>query len=325
MSVHSISAVVVWPDGSASPEATLRSLLEQTEPVGEVVALVEATRDMVPCHLGRAFGTHVKICCAPGPLADGRGWNLGLQLVSGDLVLLVAPGVVLDPSFVAEALLAFDDPRTGLVTGRLLADPDRPGGRAAAGVFLSRSREPLEADLAGGPRRAVRVLAPPVGATIIRRAMLEDIADEPGPFDPALGAPLAVLEFGWRAWRAGWRCVAAPGAVAERKREEPGGGRGAADPLGALIATVRGRHATMLRHDSLRSLLLDSPFVLVRELALALRVGALSPSALVTEVWDGGLTYARARERRRADAARRGAWGSWSRDVPPRGVWREDR
>jgi hypothetical protein len=146
------------------------------------------------------------------------------------------------------------------------------------------------------------------------------VADESGPFDEALTPRLAALELGWRAWRAGWSArvvTSARGSVAHA-RAEPGG----AEPR---LAAVLGRHLMMLRHDRPAALLADAPWLAAAEVRELLSLLAAGPGRPLQLLRAGTVARRRVRERRRADASRRGTWGPWRRDVPPRGVWREAR
>jgi GT2 family glycosyltransferase len=315
-----IGALIVCARPDDRPETTVRSLLAQTAPPGDVVVLCDPAAPWIAQRLYRELGGRVRVLCAPGPLGGGSGLNVGTQLPEGDAVLVAEPGVSLAPDFLERLRRPLkDDPRVGLVGG-VMAPPEagrQPG--VARGAFLGRSREPLDAPGDGLPA-VVPVLSVPPEVSLLRRELLADVADEAGPFDAELDARHGALELGWRAWRAGWSAVvvtAARASVAHAPAAPAG--------LEARLAAIRSRHLVSLRHDRLSALAVDAPWLLAVELRHLLGLGLSAPRALLHLAREGTVARRRARARRRLDASRGGTWGAWRSGPPPRGVWRATR
>ncbi|MBP7146984.1 MAG: glycosyltransferase family 2 protein [Acidobacteria bacterium] len=320
MSLVSV-VVLTWNSRELVAGALDSALAQGWSPI-EVIVCDNASDDDTPAAVAARFRDRVRLACLERNFGYAGGYNRALALASGDFVLALNPDVRLAPDFLECAMPAFDDPRVGIVAGRLV----RPGGEVdSSGQFLGRSRRTLDRGF-GQPHdpardRAGAVLSACGAAALYRRAMIDDVSDGAELFDEDYFAYHEDLELGWRAWRAGWRAVHVPGAVAEHLR---GGGRRRPllrDKPPAVVAhIVKNRWLAMLRHDRAGAVVADLPWIAARDLALALLVLAPRPAA-VRELWRARGAFGRAREKRRADRARSGAWGAWRQDVPPRGEW----
>jgi GT2 family glycosyltransferase len=318
--------VLSWNSRELVGEAVESALAQTAGPV-EVLVCDNASSDGTAFEVARLFHGRARVVCFERNLGYTGGYNRALALAKGQFLLLLTPDARLAPDFLARALPAFDDPRVGIVASRLM----RPDGVTvdSSGQFLSRSRKPLDRGYGRpfDPRRdaAGPVLAACGAAALYRRTMVRDIALGAEFFDHDYFAFHEDLEVGWRAFRAGWKAVAVPDAVAVHLRA----GGTAPGRLGLafersdeiLACVVRNRWLAMLRHDRVGPLLLDAPFVLARDAAFLLMALFRRPGVL-RRIWAARGTFAHARWHRRNDRDRRGAWGTWSRRVPPRGAFR---
>lgn len=319
MSAPTLSALIVCAGAADRPEGTLRSLREQTCPPERTVALCDASTGRLPARVHEQLAGQGEVLCAPGPLRGARGRNLGVQITRGDLLVIVEPGVLLAPDFLERLAGAFSEPRVGLAGGGLELGGAGTGGPVAPGAFLSRSRLPLDAELAAdtAPRP---VLAVPPEAAVYARSMLEDVSDEGSPFDESLDPRYCALELGWRAWRAGWTGVVDPGARASLPDA-----RGQGCEPAAEARAIASRHLALMRHDRPSAWVLDAPWMLCGEIRAHAAVLRRQPGLLVELIREGTVDRRRARARRRADASREGRWGRWRSGAPPRGAWRPPR
>ena len=307
--------------------AALTSIWTQSCPPDEVIVVDNASTDGTPEMVEEIAGGRARLVLLTRNLGYSGGFNQALRLAGGDFLLLLNPDVRLDPDFIEQALPGFDDPRVGIVAGLLL----RPDRRTvdSSGLFLARSRKTLDRGFASpldeSRDRAGPVLSACGAAPFYRRAMVEDIADGQEFFDSSYFAFREDLEVGWRAWRAGWKAVCRPEAVAIHLRSG-GASRGRlglafARPPALTAHIIKNRHLSLLRHDRLGSLLLDLPWWLPREIAYFGACLLLRPQVLV-EIWQYRSLLARAWRQRKHDRRRRGQWGVWSDRVPARGLWK---
>ncbi len=304
----------------------VRSALAQTASGIEVIVFDNASEDGSADLVAETFGSRVRVICFEDNLGYVGGYNRALRFAQGEWLVLVNPDVRLEADFVAQARGAFDDPRVGIVAGRLM----RPDGQTidSTGQFLARSRKTI--DRGYGQRydperdREGSVLSACGAAAIYRRAMIEDISDDGEFFDVSYFAFHEDLEVGWRAWRAGWVAVYRPQAVATHLRA--GGREAGFFGLGfrrspAVIAhIVKNRYLSILRHDSTLAFFVDLPFILVRDLKLLFALAMFRP-AVFRELWAWRACFRSMRCRRREDRRRHGRWGPWKRVTPPRGIW----
>ena len=254
--------------------------------------------------------------------------NLGIRRTSSPFVLVLNPDTRLEPDFVERLLPAFDEPRVGLVAGKLL----RFDGRTldSAGQRLGRSRQPKDRGYSRVDRgqfdRDEEVFGVCGAAALCRREMLDAIAGPGGAyFDETFFAFYEDLDLAWRARRAGWTAVYRHRAVGYHARgatAESGRAPRAAAMLGRAAETrfhiVKNRYLTILRNDTVAGYLLNLPFILARDLGTLALLLVSSPGVLAS-LWRERRVFRGALRRRKLDAARRGHHVSPGEAGPPGG------
>lgn len=326
MSSATASIVILTWNSRAVVIDAIHSALSQTLAPAEVLVFDNASQDGTPRAIASTFGAQVRVVCAARNHGYCGGYNRALKIAQGDFVLLLNPDARLRPDFLVRALPAFDAERVGIVAPRLV----RPDGDVidSSGQFLARSRKTI--DRGYGKRfdarrdRAGDVLSACGAAALYRRAMIDDISDDGELFDEDFFAYHEDLELGWRAWRAGWKAVHVPEAVAVHQRSSGahGGATGVtfSKPPWLRAHIVKNRALTSLRHDSWGAMLFDLPWIVARDVAIYGGLLVKSPSSYL-QLWRHRETLGRAWRKRAVDARRRGRWGAWRRRTPPRGLW----
>jgi len=307
--------VVTWNSAGYLP-ACLNSLRRLVHPPTEVVVVDSGSDDGAADLVARDF-PEARLIVRHENVGFCRGNNLGIQATSSPFVLVLNPDTELAPDFLERLLPAFDEPRVGIAAGKLLRF-DR-ATIDSAGQRLSRARRPRDRGYSrpdtGQFDRDEEVFGACGAAALYRREMLDDIAD-PGPsyFDESFFAFGEDLDLAWRAQRRGWRAAYRHRAVGYHAR---GGSATHAPRLRRRIAllglrptiryhAVKNRYLTILRNDSVAGYVRNIPFIWSRDLAvLALLIGT-SPGVLV-RLWRNRGLFRDALQRRRLDAARRGA------------------
>lgn len=302
--------IVSWNSAGFLP-GCLASLRALEHPPAEVVVVDNGSGDGSVGLLRREF-PEVQVVEERGNAGFCRANNVGIRRTRSPLVLVLNPDTRLEPRFLEEMLPAFEDPRVGIVCGKLL----RFDGRTldSAGQRLGRSRQPVDRGYGRPDRgqfdRDEAVFGACAAAALYRRAMLESIADGDGEvFDERYFAFCEDLDVAWRARRLGWRAVYRHRAVGYHARggsaERPGK-RGPAmlrrSPA-VRYHIVKNRWLTMARNDSLRGVLLNLPFVLARDLATLGLLAATSPG-VIARLWRSRALLTGSRQRRRLDAER---------------------
>ncbi len=312
-SVAPVAVVVVtWNSADYLPRC-LDSLQELQRRPAELVVVDSGSTDGA-AELVRGSYPEVRLIACDENVGFCRGNNLGIRATSSPYVLVLNPDTWLEPDFLERMLPAFEEPRVGMVAGKLLRF-DRVT-LDSAGQLLSRARRPQDRGY-GQPDRGQFDRDEPVfgvcgAAALYRRLMLDDIAD-PGPsyFDETFFAFGEDLDLAWRATRRGWRAAYRHLAVGYHAR---GGSATRAPRLRRRIAllgrspelrfhAVKNRYLAILRNDSLAGYLANLPFIWSRDLATVALLSATSPGVLL-RLWRHRGLFRDALRRRRLDAAR---------------------
>jgi GT2 family glycosyltransferase len=216
-----VAAVVVNWNGRGDCEAGLGAVISQSLVPAEVVVVDNGSSDGSCAWFERQPG--VRVLRNPQNLGFARAVNQGLAASTCPLVLLCNLDCVLDPGYLAAAVLRLEsDPKIGSVGGRLRQGPNPSSPLDTAGHLLHRSgwvanRGRGESG-AGRYLVAEEVFGVSAAAALYRRQMLDDIAIGGEVFCEAFFAYLEDVDLDWRArWR-GWRCYYEPAATASHRR-----------------------------------------------------------------------------------------------------------
>ncbi len=275
-----VTVSLVTYNGRYWLDLCLASLAAQTHPDLEIVALDNGSTDGTAGYLAEYAARHpgFRFFLEPTNLGFAGGHNRVIAQTSGDLVCLLNQDVILDPSFLAEAVATFaGSPAVGAVQGRvyrMTPERQKTGILDTTGLEMHRSRRVVSR---GQGRADAAELDQPgevFGADgpcpVYRRSALEDVASPGGLgreyLDEDFFAYKEDVDLAWRLRLAGWKAAYVPTALAWH-------GRSAAEPSqGGLRRYVRHRRAmpAWLRRTSWRNhrLMLvknDSPALFFRD------------------------------------------------------------
>jgi GT2 family glycosyltransferase len=258
-----VTVSLVTHNGRHWLDLCLASLAAQTHPDLEIVALDNGSTDGTAGYLADFAAHHpgFRLLLEPANLGFAGGHNRVIAQTSGDIVCLLNQDVILDPSFLAEAVVGFaGSPTFGAVQGRVYRMT--PGGEKTeiidtTGLEIRRNRRVVSR---GQGRAGAAELDQPgevFGADgpcpVYRRSALEDVAcpGRPGReyLDEDFFAYKEDVDLAWRLRLAGWEAAYVPSATAWH-------GRSAAEPSeGGLRRFVRHRRAmpAWLRRTSWRN------------------------------------------------------------------------
>ena len=190
--VRRVSVVVPAFDAERFVAHTLDGLLAQTIPLHEIVVVDDGSTDETAAVVERYADRGVRLVRKVNG-GDASAINRGVASVTGDVVGICDADDLWSDRFVECLFPAFADPSVGFVFGAVQNVRDAPDLRDAS---------PL------GERR----LGPLRGATLIRRAAL----DEVGPWDERLRSQSA-LDWWSRAMASRWSAVAVDELVMFRR------------------------------------------------------------------------------------------------------------
>lgn len=266
---HVSVVIVSWNHRSCLPDC-LGSLASQNHPQIDITVVDNASQDG-SAEWVAANAPDVRLIQLATNQGFSRAFNLGARTSMGEFVLSLNPDVCARPDFIKELVLAAQqDEQIGIVSPKLLRADD-PSHLDSTGLFLDRRRFPydrgqMEVDQ-GRYDENTEVFGACGAAALFRRAMLQDLAHPQDEyFDEDFFAYYEDADLAWRAKLSGWRCVYAPGAVAEHIRGwgdtlRKHAGQNGAGPRYAL----RNRYLMLVKNDSINSLLRDLVWILPRE------------------------------------------------------------
>ncbi len=259
-----VSAVVLNWNQREYLQECLNSLERQTHPPAEIVIVDNGSTDGSAKMLELEFPRfHAELLNRNYGYTGG--YNRGLRETREEYLLLLNADVVLEPSFIEEAVRVMDaDARIGMVQGKLYQMAARSEGTErrldSMGLVVHRDRRVSlrgygEVDR-GQYDRSEEIFAPDGAAPLYRRAMLEDIRIGDAYFDEAFFMYREEVDLGWRArWR-GWKAVTAPRAVGYHvRRYAPGTRHRQSRWLRRLQR--RNRYCLMVKHETWQTLTRD--------------------------------------------------------------------
>ncbi len=308
-----VAVVIVAWNSSAFLRECLGSLRGQRRPPAEIVVVDNGSADGT-VELIRGEFPEVDLLECGANLGFCRANNLGIARTRSPFVLVLNPDTRLAPDFLEQLLPAFDDPRVGMATGKLL----RFDGRTldSAGQELGRSRQPKDRGYGRPDRgqfdRDEEVFGVCGAAALYRRSMLAAVADPGGRyFDETFFAFYEDLDLAWRARRLGWKAVYRHTAVGQHARGGSARGPALLRRCAAILGrspeirfhVVKNRYLAILRNDTRAGYLRNLPFILARDLATSVLLLLTTPGVLL-RLWRERKVFRGALAMRRLDAAR---------------------
>jgi glycosyltransferase involved in cell wall biosynthesis len=131
----SITLIVAMRNEATSIEACLASLLAQRYPPERLEILVmdggssDGCRELAERLLAGRPGA--RVVDNPG-IVQAAGWNLGIDLATGDIVGIVSGHAELDPDYAAAAARVLEETGATMVGGPVVAEGEGPIGEAVA-------------------------------------------------------------------------------------------------------------------------------------------------------------------------------------------------
>lgn len=304
----SVSAVVVTLRVERFIADCLESLLKQTHPVRQIVVVDNGSTDET-CAIVRRRFPQVRLIELGRNTGFCHANNVGLRETQTDFVLFANPDTILEPTYLQEAMAAFEpDPRTGAVTGKLLRF-DRTT-IDSAGQVLTRSRKIQDRGYGQkdvGQFNGRATVDSVCGAmALYRREMIDEISLDGQLFDEDFFAFWEDMDVGWRAKRAGWEARYVPTAVAyhfrggsqERHTAWTNLVRMSGRSVESKYHIVKNRWLMLIKNERAKDYLLRLPFILARDIAMLVYLLVSAPAAFMRLLLEPGI-FVRAWQKRR--------------------------
>lgn len=220
-----VSVIVVVYNSRRFLPLVFASIFAQTHKDLEVFAVINASTDGSKEYLMENF-SQVSLIDPGKNIGFAAGNNLGIKKSSGELIQLVNPDLILEPTYVEEMVKAFEDPQTAAATGKLLRFDFENNLKTkiidSTGITMSKSgrakdRGQLEIDH-GQYDKLNDVFGVSGAGPMYRRSAVEKIKYcENGNceyFDEDFGSYWEDVDLSWRLNQAGFKNMFNPKAIA---------------------------------------------------------------------------------------------------------------
>jgi GT2 family glycosyltransferase len=211
-----VSVVVTTYNGLAHVDACFRSIVRQTHPRIEIIAVDNASTDGTVGRIRAAY-PQVEIVALRRNLHYTGGVNAGAARARGEYLLILNQDTELDPRCVARLLeRAAADPTIGAVAPAMRFFQLRGMINGIGNQIWNRSWGSdnyighVDVGQFGGLDELPSAC---FGAVFLRRSAFEEV----GPLDRGYGSFYEDVDWSFRCWFSGRRIVAAPGAVVYHK------------------------------------------------------------------------------------------------------------
>ena len=272
MSTNRLVSIIIVSNGKDNYlKSCLESLKVQTYPEFETIVIDNSlnhnfSQEILKCYPG------IKLYSSVKNLFYCSAVNKGIEVSKGNFILCLNDDVILDKSFIEEALKGFlVEPKIGMVGGKILRQDAQT--LDSTGLFLSPWRTTKDRGYGvrdtGQYEKEGYVFGVNGAVAFYRREMLEDIKVDPDYFDADYHIFYEDLDIAWRGQNFGWKAYYVPSAVAYHIRgasvrlihgiNKPCARRYLSDDL--HLDLVKNRYLTLIKNESLLDFVLRLLFI----------------------------------------------------------------
>jgi len=220
-----VSVIFVIYEAKKYIKPAFDSVLAQTHKDLEVIAVINKSTDGSREEIALNYPS-VKIIEPSENLYFAKGNNVAIHAASGEYIQLVNQDVILEPNYIEQMLIAFNDPQVAAVTGKILRyDFDNNQKTSIVdtlGISLSnsgRARDIGQLQEDRGQFENPQTVFGVSGAVpMYRKSALEAVRYNQEYFDEDFGSYWEDADLSWRLNNAGFKNVYAPKAVAYHGR-----------------------------------------------------------------------------------------------------------
>jgi len=220
-----VSVIFVIYEAKKYIKPAFDSVLAQTHKDLEVIAVINKSTDGSREEIALNYPS-VKIIEPSENLYFAKGNNVAIHAASGEYIQLVNQDVILEPNYIEQMLIAFNDPQVAAATGKILRyDFDNNQKTSIVdtlGISLSnsgRARDIGQLQEDRGQFENPQTVFGVSGAVpMYRKSALEAVRYNQEYFDEDFGSYWEDADLSWRLNNAGFKNVYAPKAVAYHGR-----------------------------------------------------------------------------------------------------------
>jgi GT2 family glycosyltransferase len=274
----SVLVSIVSFNGKEFLQRCLDGVLSQTYGPIEVCLLDNASEDGTADFVAKTFPT-IKLIRSRSNLGFGGGHNIIIHQSSSTFVLVLNQDAFLSPTFVAELVnVVRDGPDVGIAGGKLYSlraiasDAKAPEIIDMTWLDLEKTRRQVcyahsqpDRGQAALPTLAFAIDG---AATLLRRAMLDEIQIDGEFYDEDFFAGKEDLDISWRAQLCGWKCLYIPSAIGHHIRTFTPNDRRAHISAALRIGSVRNRYLLILKNDLVKHFVRHFPHIVLYDLKI---------------------------------------------------------
>lgn len=283
-----VSTVLVTWNSARYLRRCLDGLASQTQRDSELIVVDNASSDeslsLIPPHArvirndtNRGFSVAV---------------NQGIEVATGELILLLNPDCHLLPDYIERLAAVFDDPSIGSATGMLIrakgTDIEPSGEIDSLGIRMTRTGrhldlgqgEPVDRELRG----PFEVFGVSGAAAMLRASFLRDVSIEGEVLDEDFFAYREDADLAWRGRVLGWRALCEPAAVAYHVRRVTPEARREL-PSDVNMHSVKNRFLLRVKNQGAYLALRNFPFELFRDLVVLVAALTVERTSLPAFAW----------------------------------------
>ena len=276
MSNELVSIIIVTCGIRNYLSSLLDSIKKQTHHYLEITVIDNSLCLDFKEKIGRYY-PGIQVYSSPTNLFYCQAQNIGIKMSRGDFILCLNDDVVLDRSFIENALKGFSvNEKIGMVSGKILRKDATTID--STGLFLTLWRTAKERGYGfknkGQFVKEEYIFGVNGAVAFYRKSMLEEIKEEGNYFDPDFHMFYEDLDIAWRAQNKGWKGYYIPQALAYHVRggtarqgqgiEKPFARRYLSDEL--QIDLIKNRYLTIIKNESFLRFLLHLPFIFLYDL-----------------------------------------------------------
>lgn len=214
--MKSVAVVIPTWNGAEMIPACLSALRHQTRPPNQVITVDNGSMDDSADLLAESF-PEVEVVRFDRNRGFAAAVNAGIRACDCEFIALLNNDAEPEPGWLKALVGAAEGERVGMVASKIVdaGDPLRIDG---IGLEVDAEGNPHQigrGESDGGEFDEPREVFGPIGAAALYR---RELFDDVGLFDEDFISYLEDVDLAWRARRAGWRCMYAPGAVVRHAR-----------------------------------------------------------------------------------------------------------
>lgn len=281
--MKTVSVHIVTYNCSKDIRDCLKAVFQQSYPINKVIVIDNASHDETSTIL-QTYGKQIELILNELNVGFAPAHNQAMKRSTCDYFLVLNPDVILHPDYVSELMnFAEANPNAGSLTGKLVWKQD-PGLVDSTGLIINKARRAFDRGRGQAEQnwnKTEKVFGVSGAAPLYCKQMVTDVSVEGQFFDETFFAYKEDVDVAWRAQLLGWDSYYVPSAMAQHERGWKANSR-SQQPLFVRKHSYINRYKMMIKNDSIKHLILHSPFIIPFELLSILFILLKEPKLITS-------------------------------------------